>query len=139
MVTGPRAKLGCVAWSQAWTCPSSVGSGRLSACPPLAAAQGASTRSPGEHGLVQIFQEGCLLLTAPRLPPGVVHMFTLLFQQCRAWGPYPDFTREKAGAERGRCLPGSGLEPGVHEALGRRVMPATRSARTSLLSAWRQP
>lgn len=55
---------------------------------------------PGGHGLVQIFQEGCLLLTAPRLPPGVVHVFTLLFRRRGAWGPYPDFTRGRLGLSR---------------------------------------
>lgn len=90
-----------------------------------------SGRSGGEHTclgdveLVQIFQEGCLPLTAPRLPPGLVRVFTLLFQQCRAWGPYLDFTWEKAGAEQGQCGLGSGLKPGVREALGRRVTPAS--------------
>ena len=111
---------------------------RRTAC--LSASSGRSGRAheAGGHGLVQIFQEGCLPLTAPRLPPAV-HVFTLLFRQCGAWGPYPDFTQEKAGAEQGWCQPGSGLEPGVREALGRRVTPMMGSARTSLPSARRQP
>lgn len=97
-----------------WTACRSVSSGR----------SGGEHTCLGDMELVQIFQEGCLPLTAPRLLPGLVRVFTLLFRQCGAWGPYPDFTREKAGAEQARCGLGSGLKPGVREALGRRVTPA---------------
>ena len=118
--------------------PELLGKRRTACLSASSGRSGGEHTSPGGHGLVQIFQEGCLPLTAPRLPPGV-HVFTLLFRQCGAWGPYPDFTQEKAGAEQGWCQPGSGLEPGVREALGRRVTPVMGSARTSLPSARRQP
>lgn len=102
-------------YGKRWTACRSVSSGR----------SGGEHTCLGDMEFLQIFQEGCLPLTAPRLPPGLVRVFTLLFQQCGAWGPYPDFTWEKAGAEQGRCGLGSGLKPGVREALGWRVTPAS--------------
>lgn len=62
---GTQGQSGLCGVVRAWTCLSSVEEGRLSACPPLAAAQAETLRSQ-ETWLVQIFQEGCLLL-APRL------------------------------------------------------------------------
>lgn len=39
-----KGKPGCVVWSRAWACPSSLGRGGLRACPPLVAARGEHTR-----------------------------------------------------------------------------------------------
>ena len=79
---------------------------RRTACLPASSGRsGGEHTSPGGHGLVQIFQEECLPLTAPRLPPprlppGVVRAFTLVFRQCGPWGPYKTLHGRRLGLSR---------------------------------------
>lgn len=89
--------------------------------PPLAAAQGRHT-FPGDMDWFRSFPRRVSVPHGTQTPLMRCTCGHLALPAARSVGSYPDFTG-KAGAKAKSVLPGSGLEPGVREALGRRSCP----------------